>query len=499
MRNKSLWQSSLNLPSFDSLNENLNTDVLIIGGGITGISTAYNLIEKKEEVTLIDRDYCLGGVTARTTGKLTYLQELCYQNIEKIFGFETAKLYLESQKEAIRIVKKNVKDNDINCDLTKNDSLVFTMDKKELLKFDKERAFLNKVGIKYKKIDEIFNNVKPIDTILVKDTYVFHPLKYLKALLKKVSNSRNIKIYEKTIATKIKKENGRFIILTGKGNTITAKKVVIACNYPFFTIPGLFPLKTYVEKSYITATKIENKKDINGITSNYPYRSFRYQSSNNGCYFIYLSCSKKICDALNHEKNYDLVLKESKDITEKNSSYEWMNMDVFTNDGIPFIGRYLSGEPNLFIGTGYNAWGMTNGTIAGKVISDLILGKKNKYEKLFDPTRHVNFNNIKNFISNTALGNTKAYTFSLLKKNPSWYKNKALVTKKNGKRVGIYYDEDGKKHTVSNICPHLKCFLTFNGIDKTWDCPCHGSRFDIDGNAIKGPSQYDIKIDETSE
>lgn len=494
MRYKSLWQSSLNLPSLDSLDETINTDILIIGGGITGISTAYNLIGKNEEVVLIDRDSCLNGVTARTTGKLTYLQELSYQNIEKIFDFETAKLYLESQKEAIRIVKKNIKDNSINCDFTKNDSLVFTMDKKELPKFNKEREFLDKVGIKYKKSEQVFDNLKPIDTILVQDSYVFHPLKYLKFLLKKVSNSNNIRIYEKTIAVKMKKENGRFVVLTEKGNNIIAKKVVLACNYSFFTIPGLFPLKTFIEKSYIVATKVEKQKNINGITSNYPYKSFRYHSSNKDNYFIYLACSKKLCDGLNHEKNYELVLKQSKSITGKSPSYGWMNMDVFTNDGLPFIGRYLSGEPNLFIGTGYNAWGMTNGTIAGKIISDLILGKKNKYEKLFDPTRHVNIKNLKGFVNNTAIGNTKAYTFSLLKKNPSWYNGKAMVICKDGKRVGVYVDEDGKGHVVSNVCPHLKCFLTFNTVDKTWDCPCHGSRFDINGNSIKGPSVYNIKI-----
>ena len=171
-------------------------------------------------------------------------------------------------------------------------------------------------------------------------------------------------------------------------------------------------------------------------------------------------------------------------------------MDVMTNDFMPLVGRISEDDKNVFIATGYNTWGMTNGTVAGKIIYDLVSNKKNKYEKVFDPTRSMNIIKLKNFVVNTAMSNTKAYTFNLIKKNPSWYKNKACVTKIDGKRVGIYFDKDGNKHIVSNICPHLKCFLTFNEVDKTWDCPCHGSRFDVDGNVVKGPSCYNIKIDE---
>ena len=140
-------------------------------------------------------------------------------------------------------------------------------------------------------------------------------------------------------------------------------------------------------------------------------------------------------------------------------------------------------------------WGMTNGTISAKILCDLINNKKNKYEKVFDPTRNINLNQVKNFISNTLISNIKAYGLNLIKKNPSWYKDKAFVTKIDGKRVGIYFDNNGNKHVVSNICPHLKCFLTFNEVDKTWDCPCHGSRFDVDGNIIKSPSINGISTD----
>ena len=493
---KSIWQKDAGQLKFQNLSEKMSADVLIIGGGITGLTTAYNFIAEKYSVILLEADKFLAGATSKSTGKLTYLQDLKYQDIYNVYDFETAKLYYEAQKDGIRLAKKIIKNNDINCDLIKTESVTFTKDSKELKKFDNEMEILDLLGVKYYTNSSDFkdNDIKRM--ILVKNTYVFNPVKYLKGLLKAIKKSSNIKLYEESRVTKIKKEDNYYVAYANN-QEVKAKKIVIACNYPFFTIPGFVPFKTYMEKSYITATKVEETKDICGITSNYPTISFRYHNDKSDNYFIYLNNSAKICDKLNYKKNYDECVKKSKDITGKTPNYKWTNMDVMTNDFMPLIGRISEDDKNVFIATGYNTWGMTNGTLAGKILYDLIRDRKNKYQKVFDPTRSMNIIKFKNFLTNTMLSNTKAYTFNLIKKNPSWYKDKALVTKEDGKRVGIYFDEEGNKHTVSNICPHLKCFLTFNEIDKTWDCPCHGSRFDIDGNVVKGPACYNIKIDET--
>ena len=493
---KSIWQKDNNIKDFKQINDNINTDVLIIGAGITGISLAYNLINSTFDVTLIDSIKPLNGVTVKSTGKITYLQDLKYQDIYNSSGYNNAKLYYESQKEAMKIIIKNIKDNGIECNLVKNEGITYTTKEKELKKFEKEEKLLKSFGVKYSNYSNIIdgNDVKKL--ISIKDSYIFNPTKYLKGLLKNIIKSKNIKIYQNSIAQKIKKENNGYIVLVN-GYEVKAKQVVLACHFPFFTIPGLLPLKTYFEKSYITATKVDKVKNVNLITSSYPTYSFRYYDNNNEKYFIYLSNSSKISDKLNYKKNYDSTVNEVKNITCKTPSYKWTNIDVMTNDYLPIIGSVDEDNKNVYIATGYNTWGMTNGVIAAKVIFDLINNKKNKYIDLFSPTRIINLKNLKNFITKTALENTKAYVLNVLKKNPSWYKNKALVTKINDKRVGIYYDEEGNKHIVSNMCPHLKCFLTFNEVDKTWDCPCHSSRFDIDGNVIKGPACYNIKIDES--
>lgn len=493
---KSLWQKDNNLKNMESIDKNITTDILIVGAGITGVSIAYNLINSKNKVVLIEQGTCCNGVTSKSTGKLTYLQDLVYSKINKMYGFDFARLYYESQKDAIKMVKKIVKDNNIDCDLKKCEAITFTSDKNEIKKFQDEKNILDKFGVNYSSSSKNIDGTKIKEIISVKNTYVFNPVKYVKSLIKLIKNSNNIIIYENSMAKAVRKEEDYFITKVNNFE-IKSKKIVFACNYPFFILPGLIPLKTYLEKSYITATKVDKTFDISGINSNYPTISFRFHEEKDSKYFIYLSNSSKICDKLNYNKNYDTCIKEAKKIIGKSPYYKWTNMDVMTNDHIPLIGRVSNDEANAFIATGYNTWGMTNGVIAGKVIYDLLTNKKNKYINLFDPSRDINFKKILNFMSNTLFSNIKAYGLNLIKKNPSWYKEKAMVTKLNGKRVGIYYDKDGNSHVVSNICPHFKCFLTFNETDKTWDCPCHGSRFDIDGNVVKGPSVNDIKIDET--
>lgn len=492
---KSLWQKDNNLNELKSVEENLKTDILIIGAGITGISTAYNLIKSDYKIILIDRGKCFNGATAKSTGKITYMQDLKYQEICNVYDYETAKLYYQSQKEAIKILQKNIKENNVDCNFEKNESVTFTTNIKDINKFHIEERLLDSFGVKYS------NNSKHVDNevkylISVKDAYVFNPVKYLKGLLRRIKKSINIEVYENSAATEIKKENNYYIVCVNN-KEIRASKIVIACNYPFFTIPGLIPLRTYLERSYITATKIDYDKKVNGITNTYPYQSFRFYNDKGSKYLIYLSNSSIISDNINYLKNYNENIMISKKITNKPYSYKWTNMDVMTNDFLPLIGAISDDHKDIFIATGYNTWGMTNATIASKLLFDLIRNKKNKYQKLFSLDRKINVKIIKNFFINTFRSNIKAYVLNMIIKNPSWYKNKAYVTRMNNKRVGVYCDENGNEHIVSNICPHLKCFLTFNEVDKTWDCPCHGSRFDTNGNVINGPSKYDIKIDET--
>lgn len=489
---KSLWQNYKIKSKFKVLDVNKKTDIVIIGGGITGLSTAYNLKDSKYKIIIVDAKDFISSTTCKSTAKITYLQDLKYSYIQSIYDFNTSKLYYESQKDAIKLIKKIINDNLIECDLKKTSMITFTCSKEDLNKFKTEKEILKKLDVNYDDSLSLVDIENIKDLIMVKNNYTFNPAKYINGLLEILKEYDNIDIYKKSMVTKIKKEDNGYILYVNNSR-IEAKKIVVACSYPFFSLPGFIPLKTYLEKSYLCATEVSDVNKYAYISTNKPIISLRYYEDNKNKYVIYLRGASKISENLNSKKNYDNCIFNSKKILKKTPSYVWTNMDVMTNDHLPLIGKISKTDKNVFIATGYNTWGMTNGTIAGKIISNLILGKKSKYFSLFSPTRNLNIKKNINFLKNTLYTAIKSYSFTLIRKNPSWYKDKTYITKKDGKRVGIHIDSNGNKHMVLNTCPHLKCHLLYNEVDKTWDCPCHGSRFDIDGNIVKGPSVYNIK------
>ena len=482
MKNISIWSDLKQKNICPKLDKDIETDVLIIGGGITGLSAAYHLINKNLKVCLVERNEIASGVTSKTTGKLTFLQENIYSKLNTYLGKEKSRLYLESQIDAINIVKDIVNKNKINCDFEKVNSYVFSNNENE--KLDDEFNLLKEFNIPIVKTNNLPNKEKINQAIYVSDTYVFHPLKYLYTI-KDICLKNNINIYENTNILSISKEENHYICKT-KNNIIKANYVVLALHYPYFLIPFFMPLKTHIEKSYIEAFEIDKNLKYSAININKPTVSIRYYSDDKKIYEIYLTNSHNTCIHDNDKNNF-ISLMRSKS---SNPDYLWSNKDILTNDSLPFIGS-LDDDKNLLIGTGYNTWGMTNGSLAGKILSDIILNKKNKYINLFNPRRKMNSLKLLNFPLN--LG-SNAYSFMKTKlvKNKSWYPDNVKFEKINGKDIAIYIDENKKEHIVYNKCPHLTCGLLFNEIEKTWDCPCHGSRFDIDGNVIEGPSNYNI-------
>ncbi len=481
METKSIWLNNFDKVTCPKLDKNIETDVLIIGGGMTGISTAYHLINQNLKVCVAEKNIIGNGVTARTTGKLTFLQENLCSKIKLYCGKNKAKDYLESQIEAINIVREIIEKENIICNLEKVDSYIFSNEHVD--KLLKEKELITSLGI-----DVISSNKLPIkdniNCFYAHDTYVFHPLKYLNKL-KDICLSNGVDIYEETEIFSIEKENDYYICKTDK-NKIICKYVVLALHYPYFLKPFWLPFKTYIEKSYIEAFKVDKNYKFSAITISKPVISIRYYSDSNKHYQLYLNNSHNLCIKEDERKNFSELL-NSKNI---HPSFLWSNNDIMTSDSLPYIGT-IDNDNTFLIGTGYNTWGMTNGSIAGKVLSDIILNKENKYIELFNPKRGINLGKIINF---PLILGSNSYSFikSKLSKNKKWYSSKVRFEKRDGNSVAIYIDDNKKEHIVYNRCPHLKCSLIFNEIEKTWDCPCHGSRFDINGNVIEGPSNYNI-------
>ncbi len=442
------------------------------------------------KICLVDQGIIAQGTSLKTTGKLNYLQELIYSNLVSKYSFEVAKLYLESQKLAIKAVKDIIDQEQIDCNFEQVSSFVFTNKEDEVDKIKEEKKILESLFIKVNEHKNIPLNLNSLYAISVNDTAIFHPYKYL-TKLKKLCKESNVEMYEKTKITDIKKVNDKYICKSNN-YSIKAKKVILACHYPYFLRPFLLPLKTYIEKSYICAANTVDYYKNTFITSSLPCKSLRYHKSDKN-YIIFLNGSHNICNNLNYTKNFEQLISEAKQIG-INPEYIWSNDDLMTPDRIPYIGKIQKGNSDLLLATGFNTWGMTNGTLAGMILSDIILGRKNKFEDMVDPLRVNNFKYLNGYLLNIS-SNIKSYVQNYVYKNKQWYTPCVKFESRNGKSIAIY-KEKGNEYIVYNKCPHLGCSLIFNEIEKTWDCPCHASRFNLEGKCIKGPSNYNISYKE---
>lgn len=483
MKNKSIWQENIVKTKFPTLSVNIECDTLIIGGGITGFSCAYFLRNSKEKIVLVESNKIANGATSKSTGKLTYLQEDLITKIKDIYDDDTYLKYVESQKGAISLAKKIILENKIRCDLEPVNSYIFS-----------ENLLKSKVIKKTYKLLKNNSSVKlkrklPIKTVCHKsleanDTFVFHPVKFVLGLSEIVKDK--IDIYERTRVTQIDKQDNYFIAQTPNGN-IKAKRIILALHYPFFINPFFFPFKTSIEKSFLVAGEVNRTRPFSAINVNKKVTSIRYYKSYKN-YIILVSENGSLNSNVDNIKKQDDAIWKARSNFTPEIKYCWSNYDIMTSDHLPFIGEL---EENLYIATGYNTWGMTNGIIAGKVISDLIQNNDSIYKDLFNPRRDEK--NIPNIIKFNLM-NGLSFVNTKLNKNRLFYRKDVKIIKENGIYYGIYIDENKNVHKVYNQCPHMKCNLSFNYQTNTWDCPCHGSRFDVDGNIIYGPSVEDIKI-----
>ncbi len=483
----SLWSKNIT----NKLNSNkpgTKYDVLIIGGGLSGISTAYYLKDSKLNICLIESNKIAGGTTSLTTGKITYLQDTIYSDLESIHNFNISKKYLESQLYASKLIKDNIKKYNIDCDYIENDSYIFSDKDEDKTKIDKEYEFFKKANIDAQLVDKLPDSFPSTYALKVKNTAVFNPVKYINKLVNIIGD--NIKICENVRALNITKENDYYVVKTTE-NDIRAKYVVVCTHYPFFVVPGLIPFKTHVEKSHVIASKIKEIKKFNAISIGKNIYSIRYHKDKDS-YIVFAGESYKMSNHINYDERQKELEKKFKDNFRSDIDYRWSIHDLTSNDLLPIIGKVNDVNPNLLIATAFNKWGMTNGVLSGKILSDIILGNNNEYIDLFNPKRDITIKRCINFFID-GFNISKIYLGTKLNKNKSFYNDKVKFENIDGKSYGIYIDNNLEKHIIRNLCPHMKCSLVFNYMDKTWDCPCHGSRFDIDGNVIKGPSVYDIK------
>ncbi|WP_415336749.1 FAD-dependent oxidoreductase, partial [Clostridium perfringens] len=478
---KSVWSESCKFRKREALNKDIKTDVLVIGAGIAGVLTAYMLKQKGRDVVLIDAAEIASGNTKNTTAKITSQHDLIYSKLIAEFGEEKARQYAKANELAIKKYKEIIEDKRIECDFEEKPAYVYSLNEVDVLKEEVEAA--KNLGIDAEFVQEANLPFKINGAVKFNNQAQFNPLKFLKGI------SNELVIYENTRALEIK-EN---LVVTSGGN-ITANNIVVATHYPIMNAPGYYFMKMHQERSYVLA--LENTSEIDGMYIDLNKEGYSFRTYNN---LLLLGGISHRTGENEEGGSYDELRKVAKRLYPKaKEKYYWSAQDCMTIDGIPYIGRYSSETPNIYVATGFNKWGMTSSMVSAMIISDMILEKENDFSEIFSPRRFdlsLSINNIANDLIETAK-NFIAQKVYIPSSEIEHIKNgHGGIIEYNGEKVGVYKNKEGKEFFVSTKCTHLGCQLSWNSDELTWDCPCHGSRFDYKGRLIGSPATKDLVED----
>lgn len=429
----SIWGKDVEMPRFSQLDTDLNTDVLVIGGGLAGLLCAWNLQRSGVDCALIEQGRIMSGISGRTTAKLTSQHGLIYGKLLKKFGAEKAKMYWQANQDALLAYRELAQKADF--DFLQQDNLIYSTEETD--KLEAELAAYEQLGIPARWEDVLQLPFPVTGALLFPDQAQFHPLKLAAYIAK------DLRIYEQTTAL-------AFIgnrVQTHRGN-VTAKKIITATHFPLLNKHGAYFLKMYQQRSYVIA--LENAPSVDGMYLDCADNGLSIRNA--GQYLLLGGGGHRTGkQGLNWKlpetaaRNFYPQAK----ITER-----WAAQDCMTLDGIPYIGRYSRATPDLYVATGFGKWGMSSAMVAATILTDLMQGKENPYASLFSPQRSM--------LHKQLLCNGLEATYNLLR-------------------------------PTRPRCPHLGCALHWNKEEKSWDCPCHGSRFDKDGKLLNNPATDDMK------
>ncbi|HZG73523.1 MAG TPA: FAD-binding oxidoreductase, partial [Chondromyces sp.] len=369
-----LWRDSVDFPSFPKLNENVSADVAIIGAGITGLTAAYRLVKQGKKVVIIEASNVLNGTTGHTTAKVTAQHGLIYDEFIQHFGEEKAKLYYEAGRDAINWLRTTAKEENIDCDWSDEDAYVYTNDSSYVEKINKEAKAYETLGIEGGLAETMPLKVPFKAAVRMTNQAQYHPLKFYRKILS-IITEKGGKVFEHTTAVKVKKA-GSLEVTTRDGYTVTCEHVIEGSHFPFYDRDYYFT-RLYPMRSYLIA--IKPKKEFPGgmyITAEEPTRSVRSA--------LYRGEEVLLVGGENHKTGHGISTHEHYEALEqyaeeefgiKEFPYRWSAQDLVTLDKLPYIGR-TSDDENIYVATGYRKWGMTNGTAAGLLISELIMNRQ---------------------------------------------------------------------------------------------------------------------------
>ena len=464
-------------------------DVAVVGAGITGLTAALLLQQEGARVALLEAGRVCSGVTAYTTGKVSSLHGLTYGSLRQTFGKETARVYGEANEAALARVAQFVAELEIDCHWERRPNYTYTTDEKTLAKLEQEVEAAQEAGLPASFATETELPFEVLGAVRFDDQAQFHARKYGLALAS-AFEERGGQIYERSRVVDVDTGAGRCAVESG--GAAEAEHVVLATQIPILDRGGFFA-KTRPSRSYLMAFEAQEGPPLEGMYISKGGSSWTLRSAEGGRYLLAGGQSHETGQAPDTPARYAAIERWTREHFDVGrAAYRWSAEDYMPVDGLPYVGKLPFGNGRVWVATGYQKWGLTNGTAAALIIRDEIARRPNPWAKTFDANRADVAASAKEFIKEN-LNTAKRFVGDRIKHLTgtaagALVPGEGAVVEAGGERVGAYRDEDGQLHAVSLVCTHLGCHVTWNPAERSWDCPCHGSRFGTDGEVLHGPA-----------
>jgi glycine/D-amino acid oxidase-like deaminating enzyme/nitrite reductase/ring-hydroxylating ferredoxin subunit len=476
----------LGLPA---LEHDLETEVAVIGGGITGVLTALRLAEAGAEVALIEARVIGGGVTGHTTAKLSSLHRLHYAELADGAGEDVAGAHGLANEAGILAIEQLSAELGIDCDLRRRDHVTYATDAREREQVRAEAVVAQRLGLPAS-FEEIVGEL-PYDTtgaVRFSGQAEFHPRKFVLGVARAL-RERGVALHEHTPA--LSASNGTPCRVATPRGSLTAKHVVVASHFPFLD-RGLYFARMHPERSYSIAVSLRSPAPVDMfISAGTPTRSLRAHPVPDGELLIVGGEGHKVGQDDDTRRRYaalEAFAREHFDVLAV--PFRWSSQDNMPADGLPYVGRLWPLSQSLYVATGFRKWGLAQAPPAAELLRDLVLDRPNPLADVYDPQR-LELRGLPDLAKENADVGLHFFADRVRNRAPASElpaPGEGKVVSRRGRQVAVARDEDGTLHAVSARCTHLFCIVNWNSAERSWDCPCHGSRFAVDGDVLQGPA-----------
>lgn len=489
---ESYWIDSTRATSYPTLEEDLEVDVAVVGAGIAGVCTAWELARAGASVALIEADRVVAGTTGYTTAKLSSLHTLVYSQLRKSFGPEATRQYAESQQDAVEHVARVSGELGIECDLERLPGFTYVEAEDGVDEIRAEVDAAAEAGLRASFVSETGLPFPVAAAIRVEDQAQFHPRKYLLALVEDLDR-RGASIFERTRVVELD-EGETCRVRSERGASVAARNVVVATHYPVFDRAMLFA-RLKPRRELVVAAVLPPDADPQGmyITQEQNTRSVRTAAYRDGQRLLIVTGEAFTPGDADVTERYErLVGWTLERFPGVEVAYRWAAQDNSTTDRVPYIGPFHAGAENVYVAAGFGGWGMSNGVLAGRLLAGTIGGEAPGWAGLYDPRRLNLVREAGPLLSAQAkvarhfVGDRfRSSHVDTLDDIPA---GTGAVVRIEGEQRAVFRDADGSLHALSARCTHLGCIVHFNDAESAWECPCHGSRFGVDGQVLHGPA-----------